>query len=79
MHSLIVHISNEEPIVIDADSLPEPTDNCVIGMNPRTRTGKEIHYIASEVTTVIFPWHRISFIEVMPSGEEEEIVSFIRD
>jgi hypothetical protein len=31
------------------------------------------------VQTVIIPWHRISFVEVLPSGEEEEIVSPFAD
>ena len=79
MYTLIVHVTNEEPILIEVEKLPEPTDTCVIGMNPRKRSGKEVHYIDAEVNTVIFPWHRISFIELMPGGEEEEIISFVRE
>jgi len=31
------------------------------------------------VSVVIFPMHRINFIELMPTGEEEEIISFVRE
>ncbi|MBN1287793.1 MAG: hypothetical protein JXB47_20505 [Anaerolineae bacterium] len=79
MHSLLLHIANEEPIMIDVEKMPEPTDTCIVGMNPRKRDGKEVHYILAEVTTVIFPWHRVTFVEVMPGEEEEEILSFVRE
>ena len=48
-------------------------------VNPRRRDGKDLHYIAPEVTMMIIPWWRVNFVEVMPSGEEEEIVAFYRD
>ena len=79
MLSVLIHITNEEPIMMDIEKMPEPTDTCVVGMNPRRRGGKEVSYIEPQVTTVIFPWHRISFIEIMPSREEEEVISFIRE
>ncbi len=78
-HTIYVHLTDNEPVLIDVEKLPNPTDTCIVGMNPRLRDGKEAAFVLAEVTTVIFPWHRISFIEVMPTGEEEEIVTFVRD
>jgi hypothetical protein len=64
---------------LDVDDLPDPSDQYLIGMNPRYRDGKDVSYILSEVTTVLFPWHRITFVELLPSGEEEEIMTIARE
>jgi hypothetical protein len=80
MYTIIVHIANAEPVKIDVDELPEKTDTCVIGKNPRLRNEKEVEWVDEGVNTVIFPWHRISFIQVYPTGEEEsDFVGLFRD
>lgn len=71
MPTILVHISNQEPVKLDVDELPKPTDNCVIGKNPRDRADKEIDWIDEGVTTLVFAWWRINFIQVLPSGEEK--------
>ncbi len=76
--TLLIHVANEDPVVLEAEELPKPTDTCVMGMHPRRRDNKEVHYIQPDVTTVIFPMHRINFIEVMPTGEEEEVFTVFR-
>jgi len=75
MHTLLVHIINEEPIMAEVEALPAPTDQAIVCLHPRRLDGREVHYVLPEVQTIILPWHRISFVEVMPSGQEEEIIS----
>jgi hypothetical protein len=78
--SIILHISNEEPIAGEIEFLPEPGDSILIVNNPRRRDGKDLQYIsASEVTSVIWPWVNINFVEILPSEEEEEIIGFVRE
>ncbi len=77
--TLFVHLSNEDPLLLEVDELPGPHDTLLIGKHPRRRDNKEVHYILGEVTTVIFPLTRISFIEVMPSGEQEEVFRPFRE
>ena len=77
--TLLVHIANEDPLLIEVDQLPEKSDTCIIGMHPRRRDNKEVHYILPEVTTVIFPMTRVNFIEVMPSGEDEDLFGLVRE
>jgi hypothetical protein len=79
MHSILVHMANEEPVLAEVEELPSPTDQVVYCINPRKRDGKELHYVLAEVQTIIVPWHRINFIEIMPSGDEEEIISPFAD
>lgn len=80
MISVIIHIHNEDPILCEVDQLPSPTDGLIVAKNPRRRDGKDLTYLDSSVTTVIWPITRINFIEVLPGEEEEEeIISFVRE
>ncbi len=79
MPTLILHIVNEDPVVGEVDNLPSPADNLVILKNPRKRDGKDLHYLEPNVTTVVWPVSRITFIEVLPTSEEEEIITFVRE
>jgi hypothetical protein len=72
-------MANEDAILAEVEELPSPTDQAVYCINPRRRDGKEVHYVLAEVQTIIIPWHRINFIEILPSGEEEEIISPFAD
>lgn len=77
--TVILHVSNEDPVVGEIEDMPTPADKIIIVSNPRKKDGKDIHYIDAEVTTVIWPWDRISFLEILPSEEEEKIIGFVRD
>ncbi len=78
-YTVLVHISNEEPIVGELDELPAPADVSVRLQNPRKRDGKDVVYLQSDVTTLIVPWTKINFLEVLPSAAEDEIIGFVRE
>lgn len=79
MVSIIVHIANEDAIVCEVDELPKPTNQFVTMQNPRRRDGKDIHYLDEDVTSMIIPWHRITFIQILPSAGAEEVIGFVRE
>lgn len=79
MVSVLVHIHNEDPVLGEMDALPGVTDTLVIVKNPRRKDGKDVQYLEANVSTVIWPLTRVTFIEVMPSNEEEDIISFVRE
>jgi len=79
MPTVLVHINNEDPVLGEMDDLPSPADTLVVVKNPRRRDGKDLHYLELNVTTVYWPVTRINFIEVIPSADEEQIISFIRE
>ena len=79
MPSVLVHIQNEDPVLGEVDALPTPSDTLLLIKNPRRKDGKDLHYLETNVSTVIWPVWRINFIELIPTGEEEEIISFVRD
>jgi hypothetical protein len=74
-----IHIMNEDPFVAEVDTLPGPHDTLVTVSNPRLRDGKDLRYVAPNVTSLIYPLSRINFIPILPSGEEERVVGFVRD
>jgi hypothetical protein len=79
MYSVVIHLMNEEPILGDIEALPGMADTMITVKNPRKRDGKDVNYLDANVTTVIWTVSRVVFIEVLPSGEEEEIISFVRE
>jgi hypothetical protein len=72
MITLLVHINNADPIKLDAEEVPRPSDQAIIGKNPRDRTDREVTWVEDGVSTVVIPWWRITFIEVLPAAEEAD-------
>jgi hypothetical protein len=79
MPTVIVHLLNEDPVLGEVDQLPSLTDSLILVKNPRKRDGKDLISLEPNVTQVYWPLMRINFIEVIPTGEEEEIISFVRE
>jgi hypothetical protein len=79
MPTLLIHIQNEDPVLGEVDELPNPGDTLLVVKYPRRKDGKDLFYLDANVTTVLWPVSKINYIEVMPSGEEEEIIGFVRE
>jgi hypothetical protein len=78
-HTVIVHLINEDPVCGEVDQLPAAADTVITIHNPRRRDGKDVHYLSSEIITVIWPINQISFIEVTPGEGEERVITFVRE
>jgi len=78
-HSIILHISGETAIAGEIEELPKPTDTIILIMNPRQKDGKDLHYLDNNVTKVIWPLAKVSFIEILEGTGEEKIIGFVRD
>jgi hypothetical protein len=79
MPTVLIHIANEDPIMGELDQLPGPVDTNLLVKNPRRRDGKDLPNLLNNVTQVIWPVIRISFIEIVPGEGEEEIIGFVRE
>lgn len=77
--TLIVHVQNQDPVMGEVEEMPCATDSLVILKNPRRIDGKDLHYLAENVTTVLWPVDRLNFIEVIASEEEDQIMGFVRE
>ena len=78
-HSIILHISGEPAIAGEIEELPKPADTIILVMNPRQKDGKDLHYLDNNVTKVIWPLAKVSFIEILEGTGEEKIIGFVRD
>jgi len=76
---VLVHVSNEDPIRAEIEEVPEATDTFVTLNNPRRRDGKDLPHVLENVVSIILPMHRVSYIELLPTADEEDIISFVRE
>lgn len=74
-----IHIANEEPIRGEIEQLPSRSDTLILVQNPRTRDGKDLRQLEQNVIQMILPVSRLNFIQILPSGEEEKVVGFVRE
>jgi hypothetical protein len=76
----IIHVQGGDAIVGEIEDMPNPHAQYVVFTNVRARDGKPVVYLDREANRVMFPWHRISFLETLPSDEDmEEVETFFRD
>ena len=79
MPTVLIHILNEDPVLGEIENLPGGADTVILVNNPRKKDGKDLANIVQNVTQVIWPISRCSFIEVIPGEDEEQIISFVRE
>jgi hypothetical protein len=62
--SVILHIANDLPILVDLLEEPLPTAQSVRCTNVRTVDGKRPSFVQDPKSTFVFPWHLIRLMEV---------------
>jgi len=77
--TVMIHLLNEDAVVAEIERIPEPNDQVLIVSNVRLRDGRDVPYILPETNTVVYPWSHIHCVEILPSEEEEKIISFVRE
>ncbi len=55
MVTVIIHVSNEDPVLGELDNLPAATDNMISLKNPRKKDGKDIKTLEANVSILIYP------------------------
>ena len=77
--SAIVQLVEEDPIVGELEGPPDPAAHFVTVYNPRRRDGRTVAFLDSNVERVLFAWHRISHIQLLPDVDIEKVFSFVRE
>ena len=77
--TILAHISGEDPVLGEIDELPNPSDTNITINNPRRRDEKDLPYLPPPVVKVLWPMHRVMFLEVLPSKAEEDLIGFVRE
>jgi hypothetical protein len=68
----ILHLLNDQPLVVDLLEEPTPRDVAVVCTNPRTVDGKKPVFIDFSNSTFVYPMTSIRFVEVLRTGEDGE-------
>lgn len=76
---VVIHIMGEDPVMGEMEKEPLPTDNFIHVTNLTRVDGKDVAYLSEGVVSIMFPWHRITFLEIM-GGESAggKVVGFFR-
>jgi len=78
-YTLLVHMENEDAVVGEVEELPDPNAQYITLRSPRLRDGREVTYLLAETNVVLYPWSRVHSVEILPTEEDEQIVTFIRE
>ena len=76
--TVIVHVMGEDPFLAELEELPDPAHQSLVLTNPRRRDNKPLYYLERETMSVLYPLHRINFIEIMPKEDAGEVDLFFR-
>ncbi|MFZ2502660.1 MAG: hypothetical protein WAW88_08330 [Nocardioides sp.] len=77
--SAVIQLIEEDPIIGEIEGLPEPATQFITVYNPRRRDGRAVAFLESNVDRVLFAWHRISHIQILPDVDLEKVISFVRE
>jgi hypothetical protein len=66
----IVHLLNEQPVVVDLLEMPTPADTGLLCTNIRTLDGKKPIFVDFANSVLFFPYLNVRFLEI-PRGSEE--------
>ena len=76
----ILHLTNDQPLVVDLLEEPTPRDIAIVCTNPRTIDGKKPVFIDYPSSTFVFPMSAIRFVEVLRVGEDgEQLTAIVSD
>lgn len=80
---VILHLHNEEPFIGDLEALPDPHASYIRITNPRKRDGKALNTLTNGATAFLYPWTRITFLEIMEDSETpdsaDKLMGFFRE
>jgi hypothetical protein len=68
IRNVVIHISNEQPLLADLFDLPGATDVSLVCTNVRMLDGKKPLFIDHAGSTFVFPYLHIRFIEMPPGA-----------
>lgn len=68
----ILHLLNDQPLVVDLLAEPNPADLTVVCTNVKSVDGKRPVFIDFSSSTFVFPMAMIRFVEIPRAADEAE-------
>ncbi|MBP9500720.1 MAG: hypothetical protein KBF17_01020 [Candidatus Promineofilum sp.] len=77
--SAVIQLIGEDPIIGELEGMPDPASQFVTVYAPRRRDGRAVGYLDGNAEKVLFAWHRISHIQILPAVDLEKAIGFVRE
>ncbi len=74
IRDVVLHLLNEQPLLIDVFDTPTPSDTALVGTNLRTLSGARPLFASRSDATFVFPYAHVRFVE-LPAGPVEAAAS----
>jgi hypothetical protein len=68
----ILHLLNDQPLLVDLLDEPKPDDLTVVCTNVKTVDGKRPVFIDFSTSTFVFPMAMVRFVEIPREADEAE-------
>ena len=68
--SAVLHLANDQPLLVDLFGLPSPSDPVLLCTNVRSLTGKRPVWADNVESIYYFPWLHVRFLEIPPNAVE---------
>ena len=69
IRNIVIHLSNEQPLLADLFEMPKPSDGQLVCTNLRSMNGKRPVFADSIDSVFIFPVSQIRFVEIPPGAD----------
>lgn len=66
----VLHLANDQPLLVDLFGLPMPSDPILVCTNVRSLTGKRPVWADDIHSIYYFPWAVVRFLEILPGTAE---------
>jgi len=66
----ILHLANDQPLMVDLYERPAASDTVVICTNVRTMTGSRPVWVDASASVFFFPFAIVRFLEIHPGSED---------
>ena len=60
----VIHLSGEQPLLVDLEALPTAADACLVCTNVRLANGRRPAFIDHSSSTFLFPLVHVRFVEI---------------
>ena len=70
IRNVVIHITNEQPILADVFELPTPSDVSLVCTNVRMLDGKKPIFIDNIKSVFVLPYVTLRFIEMLPGSTD---------
>lgn len=70
IRAAVLHLANDQPLLVDLFGLPSPADPILVCTNVRSLTGKRPVWADHVESVYYFPWIHVRFLEIPPGTGE---------